>query len=262
MRLRIKRWAETYEVSGREIPKKGLRFFGFPVDAEGLGWRRLSSMEDGRGAAYFACFIQMLCATARLDSERRGLVVREDGTPYTPETLYMRFGLCSRETWAEAVAFFADPAIGWLVDEEAQAQAAQPSKVLAMPLPKIEEPSIYEAAADRMIAAYLAAGADKGKVMRQSLVASALVDRLESMPSAHHAEAIALIEDNIVEMLEAAKDLSKILRLDNFLRSGPCLLPRTGPKKYQRGSVEALIQTEVLAGRMTAEDARKQGVEL
>lgn len=262
MRLRINRWSELYEQSSEQKRyKKGLRWYAVPCDQEdGVGAVMIRDHEHGM--AFMGMWNCLCKVSARLPIEQRGYVLRQNGTPHTLETLHINFKGSTLELWRDGIAFFCQPILGWLIDEEAAGQAAQPSKVAVMPLPKIEEPSIYEAAADRMIATYLAAGADKGKVMRQSLVVSALVDRLSDGPSMNHEEAIALIEDNIAEMLEAAKDLSKILRLDNFLRSGPCLLPRTGPKKYQRGSVEALIQTEVLAGRMTAEDARKQGVEL
>lgn len=255
MILRIKRWRETFEISGKEPPKKGLRFFGFPVDAEGLGWRKLSAMEDGRGALFLACWTQMLSASARLDSERRGLVLREDGTPYTPQMLYERFGLCSAATWAEAIAFFSNPSIGWLIDEDAAAEV-KPSKVLAMPLPKIEEPSIYEQAAERMIARYVEADAPVDRIPDAVSVAKAILFRIEGKDGG-----IELMEENQQAYIAETK-ARYLTRLDHWIAGGLSLAVRKGPKKYERGSHEALVMGEVRAGRMTPEEAREQGVQV
>lgn len=263
MRLRIKRWVEQFEAENPNArPKKEMRFLAVPTNTTGSGMRKLSRLEDDdRGLAYLGAWYLILLNTANLEEGKRGHLIRSDGTPHTAESLYDLYGFGTLETWTQAIEFFAT-ATGWLIDEDAPAQAAQPSKVVTMPASRIEEPTIYELAADRMIDAYLKAGAEKEKVMNASVVSNALLDRLMDRPSAHHAEAIALIEENIAEMLANANNLRKILRLDNFIRSGPCLLPRTGPRRYERGSKEALIISEVQAGRMTKEQALEQGVQV
>jgi hypothetical protein len=50
--------------------------------------------------------------------------------------------------------------------------------------------------------------------------------------------------------------------LDAWIAGGLSLATRKGPKQYERGSVEALILTEVRAGRMTEQQAKEQGVQL
>jgi len=261
MRLRIKRWQEVFEQVGTtQRPKKSMRWFTRPCDkAHGVGSMALRSHPKGQMfRGIFDCCLEV---SALLPVEMRGLVVRDDGTPHTAETLHIIHGGATVEDYREAIAFFLQPVIGWLIDEEAQQVGAQPSKVVAMPLPKIEEPSIYEVAAEGLLRLYRDAEAPLSKLMSMEEVSRALMARLEGTKSAAHPDCLELITENVGLMLSESRDLSKILRLDNFIRSGPCLAPRKGPK-YKRGSVEALILTEVRAGRMTQEQAKEQGIQV
>ena len=259
MRLEIAKWAETYEsstISSR--PKKGMPWFQMPTESNGTGRKMLERHPEGM--AFYGIWCALCEITARLPEAMRGKLVRGNGEPYSVQDLHLLIGGCDLKLFENAVSFFLAPRPGWLIDLDAKA-AAPARRVVDMPLPKIEEPSIYEAAADRMLALYTEAGAPLKKLMGRDEVSRALMTKLEAQPTKHHAESIELIAYNMAAMLEESDKIDMVLRIDNFIRSGPCLAPRKS-RKPERGSTEALIVGEVKAGRMTVEQAKEQGVYL
>jgi hypothetical protein len=259
MRLRIKRWQEVFEQVGTtQRPKKSMRWFTRPCDkAHGVGSMALRSHPKGQMfRGIFDCCLEV---SALLPVEMRGLVVRDDGTPHTAETLHIIHGGATVEDYREAIAFFLQPVIGWLIDEEAQQVAAQPSKVVTMPLPRIEEPSIYEAAAVRMLDRYANAGAPVDRMPDPVAISNAIWRKCGERANDDHESLIDLMEDN--QRAYIASQAPKMLKtLDAWIAGGLSLATRKGPKVYERGTLEAAIQAEVLAGRITAEEAKEAGV--
>jgi hypothetical protein len=239
MKLAISGWAENFEspvVANR--PKKPMQFMMVRVHHEGIGSKMLDFHEEGD--TYDAIFGKLCLLTAKLPLDLRGQLVRGTGEPYTLEDLYFLHGRkqTSFEAYKRAIAFFLQPRPGWLIDLDATAKAEPVRRVLEMPTPKIEEPSIYETAADRLLKLYTEADAPLNKIMGKDAVVQALLSRLEAQPNAKHPEILELIAENLAAMLWEAKDLKMVLRIDNFIRSGPCLAPRKS-RKDRRGEQEA-----------------------
>jgi hypothetical protein len=80
--LRVRNWGEIYENNrSRELGRTN--WFPAPNDLSANGYVELVSHADG--AAHLGVWIGLLMVASR--AQPRGLLVREDGRPYTPESL-------------------------------------------------------------------------------------------------------------------------------------------------------------------------------
>ena len=127
------------------------------------------------------------------------------------------------------------------------------------PLPLIEEASIYELAAARMMAMYEEAGAaEAGRMCSDDALIAALVDVCQGP---NEAKLLAKIEANLETHIEAASKPEMLLSLNRWPRDPRALAePVKRAKKYKRGSTEALAVGEYQAGRMTAEQLQEMGI--
>lgn len=149
MRLRISKWAEVYENFAVEAantlhardkrPKKSLRYIQWPL-VDGIGKKMLEMHPEGN--AYTGVWIKLCETTARLDCDKRGLLIRGNGEAYTVEDLYILHQGGDLKQWERAIAFFLQPKPGWLIDEDAKV-APTVKEILTVAPPEEKPRMIY-----------------------------------------------------------------------------------------------------------------------
>lgn len=103
---RIRAWDTTFETAqSRRV--ETLRWMPIPIDHDGDGYTELTEMKDA--AALYGCWVATATVAARCDP--RGVLIRRDGRPHTPETISRITRLPMRSMRSGWDAFIS---LGWL----------------------------------------------------------------------------------------------------------------------------------------------------
>lgn len=219
MRLRISKWAETYETTEGRVPKGPLSWYRVPTLDGGIGIKMIE--RNPEGMAFYGIWNRLCHETAKLDQDKRGLLIRGNGEPYTVEDLCLLNGGGPVDLWERAIAFFLQPKPGWLIDEDAKA-APTVKEILTVALPPIEQPSIYELAADRMIQMYRDAEAPQARLCGRDALSRALLDAADG-PNAE--ATLRTIEGNLAEHIRSTSKPEMLLTLSRWPKDARALAP-------------------------------------
>ena len=103
---RIRAWDTTFETAqSRRV--ETLRWMPIPIDHDGDGYTELTEMKDA--ASHYGCWIATATVAARCNP--RGVLIRRDGRPHTPQTIarITRLGVrAMRSAWEAFIS------LGWL----------------------------------------------------------------------------------------------------------------------------------------------------
>lgn len=123
---RIKNWDRLYE-NNRSRTVKSLAWVPVPNKHDGEGY--CTVMSHPKAAEIFTAWVLMLQVASRCHP--RGTLVRDNGTPLTPEALAVRTR-GKAEWFAQALEFLAKEDIGWIeaTEEPAQQLPDQPDTTL------------------------------------------------------------------------------------------------------------------------------------
>lgn len=106
---RVKDWARHYE-NNRTRAVRIMRWIPVPNKHDGEGIRQILDQSDG--IVIYGCWHLILQVASKMPT--RGLLVRGDGSPMTPDALAVRTGWRTAADFARALAFLASPQVAWL----------------------------------------------------------------------------------------------------------------------------------------------------
>ena len=138
---RIVEWEKHYETSETKRGKiKRMSWVAFTNKHDGEGLARLMAHKR-RGVEYFGAFILMVEVASKC--EPRGLLVRDDGTPHTPESLSAKTRAAS-QSFKSAIPKLIDA--GWIEDlagqEDAETSGAVRSRPENSAYPTLPDPTL------------------------------------------------------------------------------------------------------------------------
>ncbi len=110
---RITNWGELFE-TGESRKVKDPKWFPMPNRHDGLSFRRLALEPDG--ASLYGAWVMILQVASRRPRGTRG-ELSKNGVPLTAKDLSVITGFPT-ELFERALAYFSDPAQGWLIAED------------------------------------------------------------------------------------------------------------------------------------------------